>query len=118
MSQNQLIALPLAGNRVGQPEGNFIIAEWQDPGAPPGPPQYIAPLHIHHEDDEAWYVLEGTLCILSGNTVIEAPAGSAVLVPRGTKHTYWNPTQEPTRSLRIMRPRRGQVEDQPRANQE
>jgi hypothetical protein len=23
-----------------------------------GPPRLIAPLHVHHRDDEAWYVLE------------------------------------------------------------
>jgi mannose-6-phosphate isomerase-like protein (cupin superfamily) len=26
-------------------------------------PVYIAPLHIHHDDDEAWYVLEGGLAV-------------------------------------------------------
>ena len=105
MSQNHLVAPSLAGNLLGLPDGDFVIAEWQDPGAPPGPPRYIAPLHVHHEDDEAWYVLEGTLCVLSGDTVIEAPAGSGVFVPKGTKHTYWNPAQQRTRYLLIMTPR-------------
>ncbi|HEY1215477.1 MAG TPA: cupin domain-containing protein [Bryobacteraceae bacterium] len=104
MSEKHLIAAPLAGNILGHPGGDFVIAEWQDPGAPPGPPSYIAPLHIHHQDDEAWYVLEGTLCVLSGDTVIEAHAGSGVFVPKGNKHTYWNPTQQRTRYLLIMTP--------------
>ena len=102
MNQNHLTAPPLAGNLLGLPDGDFVIAEWQDPGGPPGPPRYIAPLHIHHQDDEAWYVLEGTLCVLSGDTVVEAHAGSGVFVPKGTKHTYWNPTQQRTRYLLIM----------------
>jgi mannose-6-phosphate isomerase-like protein (cupin superfamily) len=109
MSEKHLTAAPLAGNILGQPDGDFVIAEWADPGAPPGPPSYIAPLHIHHQDDEAWYVLEGTLCVLSGDTVIEAQAGSGVFVPRGTKHTYWNPTQQRTRYLLIMTPRIDQL---------
>jgi mannose-6-phosphate isomerase-like protein (cupin superfamily) len=102
MSEKHLIAAPLAGNLLGLPDGDFIIAEWQDPGAPPGPPFYIAPLHVHHADDEAWYVLEGTLCVLSGDTIVEAHAGSAVFVPKGTRHTYWNPTPTPTRYLLII----------------
>ena len=32
----------------------------------------------------------------------EARAGSGVLVPRGTPHTYWNPGPGPTRYLLIM----------------
>lgn len=106
MSEKHLSAPLLAGNILGLPDGDFVIAEWQDPGAPhsvpPGPSRYIAPLHIHHADDEAWYVLEGTLCVLSGDTIIEAHAGSAVFVPKGTKHTYWNPTSQRTRYLLIM----------------
>ena len=109
MSENHLTAPPLAGNPMGLPNGDFIVVEWQDPGGPPGPPRYIAPLHIHHQDDEAWYVLEGTLCVLSGDTVIEAHAGSGVFVPKGTKHTYWNPTQQRARYLLVMTPRIDQL---------
>jgi len=102
METNLLTASPLAGKVLGSGQGNFVIAEWQDPGAPPGPPRYIAPLHLHHGDDEAWYVLEGSLCVRSGDSVIEAKAGSGVLVPKGTPHTYWNPTPQKTRYLLIM----------------
>lgn len=84
---------------------DFVIAEWRDPGSPPGPPRFIAPLHLHHADDEAWYVLEGTLCVRSGDEIVEVPAGAAVLVPKGTPHTYWNPSPEPCRYLLIMTPR-------------
>lgn len=102
MENNVLMASPLAGNVLGAGLGNFVVAEWQDPGAPPGPPQYIAPLHTHARDDEAWYVLEGALCIQSGDSVIEAKAGCGVFVPKGTPHTYWNPTAQKTRYLLIM----------------
>jgi mannose-6-phosphate isomerase-like protein (cupin superfamily) len=81
-----------------------VIAEWQDAGGPPGPPRLIAPRHIHHKDDEAWYVLEGTLCVQSGENEIEARAGVGVLVPRGTPHTYWNPGPGRLRYLLIMTP--------------
>ena len=32
--------------------------------APRGLPRFIAPLHVHPRDDEAWYVLEGNLRVL------------------------------------------------------
>lgn len=56
---HRLIAAPLAGGRIGEPENQFAIVEWSDPGT--GDWEWIAPLHVHHSDDEAWYVLEGTL---------------------------------------------------------
>lgn len=97
-----MIAEPLAGRVMGSPENAFVVAEWRDPGAPPGPPRYIAPLHVHHRDDEAWYVLEGALRVQRGDEIVEASAGSGVFVPRGIKHTYWNPTATPTRYLLVM----------------
>jgi mannose-6-phosphate isomerase-like protein (cupin superfamily) len=96
------IAPPLAGQVIGSANDAFVIAEWRDPGGPPGPPRYIAPLHLHHRDDEAWYVLEGTLRVRVGEQVVEAQAGAAVFVPRGTPHTYWNPGPGPLRYLLVM----------------
>ena len=81
---------------------SFAIAEWRDSGGPPGPPRLIAPLHVHYKDDEAWYVLEGRLCVQSGERVIEAGAGGSVLVTKGTPHTYWNAGPGPLRYLLIM----------------
>jgi mannose-6-phosphate isomerase-like protein (cupin superfamily) len=96
------IAPPLAGNVLGCAARNFVIAEWQDPGGPPGQPRYIVPFHLHRNDDEAWYVLAGVLLVKSGDEDIELRTGSGVLVPRGTPHTYWNPAPERVRYLLIM----------------
>jgi oxalate decarboxylase/phosphoglucose isomerase-like protein (cupin superfamily) len=98
------LAPPLAGNILGSPNDAFVVAEWQDAGGPAGPPRFIAPRHIHHKDDEAWYVLEGTLRVQAGENEIEARSGSAVLVRRGTPHAYWNPGPGPLRYLLIMTP--------------
>ena len=84
----------LAGRVLGTGSNDFVVAEWQDAGAPPGPPRFIAPLHLHRSDDEAWYVLEGTLYVRMGENDVELRAGSGLLVPRGTSHTYWNPGEE------------------------
>ena len=98
-------APPLAGKTMGSPDSSFAVAEWSDPGGPAGErPRFIAPWHVHHRDDEAWYVLEGQLSVQSGSERIELWPGCGVLVPRGTPHTYWNPGPERTRYLLMMPP--------------
>jgi mannose-6-phosphate isomerase-like protein (cupin superfamily) len=97
-----MIASPLAGSIMGSEHSDFVIAEWRDPGGPPGERRLIAPPHLHHDDDEAWYVLEGKLVVQVGGDEVEASAGSGVFVPRGTIHTYWNPGPEPVRYLLVM----------------
>jgi mannose-6-phosphate isomerase-like protein (cupin superfamily) len=83
---------------------DFVVAEWQDDGQSSAE-RPIAPLHVHHDDDEAWYVLEGLLGFVRGEERIEATAGTAIAVPRGTPHTFWNAHAKPTRYLIVMTPR-------------
>jgi hypothetical protein len=99
-----VIAPVLAGKILGTSDNSFAVAEWRAEGGPPGPPRYVAPLHIHHRDDEAWYVLEGVLCVRVGEESVELGPGAGVLVPRGTAHTYWNPGPGPARYLLLMTP--------------
>jgi mannose-6-phosphate isomerase-like protein (cupin superfamily) len=105
---DQMVVAPLAGQTIGSGQPQFIIAEWSDPGlppgSPPGPPRPIAPLHMHHEDDEAWYILEGALAFQLGDQIVEVEAGGAAFAPRGLAHTYWNPRQERARYLLVMTP--------------
>lgn len=98
------MAAPLGGNVLGNADNSFAVAEWRDDGGAFPSPRYIAPWHVHYNDDEGWYVLEGTLCVRGGYEVIELSAGSAWLVPRGTPHTYWNPGPAPVRYLLFMTP--------------
>ena len=47
-----------------------------------------SPLHVHRNEDEWFYVLEGELTIwVDGETVV-APAGSFVYGPRDVPHTF------------------------------
>ncbi len=96
------IAPSLAGRLLGSTANNFVIAEWQDAGGISAQPRWIAPLHLHRSDDEAWYVLEGVLRVKVGNEDLELRARSGALVPRGTPHTYWNPGPDRVRYLLIM----------------
>ena len=99
-----IVAPLLSGKVLGSVGDSFVVAEWRDGGGSADPPRLIAPLHVHRSDDEAWYVLEGVLRVQRGDEVVEVRAGSGVLVPRGTPHTYWNPNPEPTRYLLVMTP--------------
>ena len=92
---------PLSGNRLGGSGDDFVIVQWT---AEVGD-YWIAPLHVHHEDDEAWCVLRGTLRFRLGDQEVEAGPGSAVLARRGTPHTYRNAGHEEAEYLLVMPPR-------------
>ena len=53
-----------------------------------GPQDAGSPLHVHHRENEWFYVLDGELTIWVGGQVIRAPAGSFVFGPQGTPHTF------------------------------
>jgi mannose-6-phosphate isomerase-like protein (cupin superfamily) len=46
------------------------------------------PLHIHHNEDEAWYVLDGRMTFFVGDDILEAGAGAFVFAPSGIPHTF------------------------------
>jgi quercetin dioxygenase-like cupin family protein len=47
-----------------------------------------SPLHVHHREDEWFYVMHGELTLWVGGQLLNAPAGSFVYGPRDTPHTY------------------------------
>ena len=97
-------AQPLAGHTLVSKEGSLALAEWSDEGESSAE-RPIAGLHVHHSDDEAWYVLEGTLGFRLRDQTVTAPAGSAVLAPAGTPHAYWNAGPGSARYLLVAPPR-------------
>jgi mannose-6-phosphate isomerase-like protein (cupin superfamily) len=96
-----VLAEPLAGKRLGGSGDDFVLVQWT---AEVGD-HWIAPLHVHHEDDEAWYVLRGKLGFRLGDEELEAGPGSAVLARRGTPHSYRNAGSEEAEYLLVMPPR-------------
>lgn len=97
----------LHGKKLSPEGSNLVLVEWTIDGGSidSADPQWMAPLHIHNDDDEAWYVLEGRLQVRVGDENHFIPAGGAVIAPRGTPHTFCNPDPEPARYLMIMTPR-------------
>lgn len=52
--------------------------------AKPGGP----PLHLHHEQDEFWYVISGEYLFQVGSEHFHAQSGDCLLGPRGVSHAY------------------------------
>jgi mannose-6-phosphate isomerase-like protein (cupin superfamily) len=103
MAADRLIG-PLAGVELGDAGSDFVLVEWSDPGQSGW--EWIAPLHVHHADDEAWYVLEGALRFRLGEETVQAGPGAAVYAPKGTPHAYGNARRgELARYLLVMTPR-------------
>jgi len=48
------------------------------------------PLHLHSDQDELIYTLDGEFRIKLADELIDAPAGTFVFIPRGTPHTWQN----------------------------
>jgi mannose-6-phosphate isomerase-like protein (cupin superfamily) len=96
--------LSLADGELGGPQSDFVIVEWTDSGETGW--DWIAPLHVHHADDEAWYVLEGMLQFRIGEQIYQAGPGSAAVAPKGTPHTFGNARRgQVARYLLVMTPK-------------
>ena len=66
-----------------QTGGRFSLIEELAPGGA------ATPLHVHREDDETFYVLEGELTFyLDEGQPLAAPAGSFVHIPGGVVHAF------------------------------
>ncbi|HEX9876366.1 MAG TPA: cupin domain-containing protein [Gammaproteobacteria bacterium] len=78
--------------------GKYSISEWwlephtQGPGA-----------HAHDEDD-VFYVIEGTMSFLIGDRWVDAPTGSFVLAPAGITHDFENRTSSRAGVLNFSAP--------------
>ena len=79
--------------------GGFSLVEH-----PIAPKTMAAPVHIHENEDEYSYVLEGRLGALLGNEVVYADPGEFVFKPRKQWHTFWNAGDTECRILEIISP--------------
>jgi mannose-6-phosphate isomerase-like protein (cupin superfamily) len=68
------------------------------------PHTLVAPLHLHHREDEYTYVLSGTLGTLLGDNVVSADQGAWVFKPRAQWHTLWNAGDTPCEIIEVISP--------------
>lgn len=77
----------------------YSISEWWFEPNSDGPGA-----HLHEENDEVFYVLEGTTSILIGDKWIDAPKGTFVRIPAKTLHDFRNKTSQKTGVLNFYIP--------------
>ena len=63
------------------------------------PPQSGSPPHIHHREDETFYVLEGELTFHIEDLKIVVPSGGFVHAPKGIPHSFKNEGTTPVKTL-------------------
>jgi mannose-6-phosphate isomerase-like protein (cupin superfamily) len=77
----------------------YSISEWwlePDSGGPGA--------HRHEENDEVFYVLEGTPSFLVGDKWIDAPKGTFLRIPAKTMHDFANRTSQKAGVLNFFIP--------------
>jgi quercetin dioxygenase-like cupin family protein len=78
--------------------GRFALVEH-----PMAPGTFAVP-HVHHNEDEYSYVLEGEVGFQLGDKVTYARPGGLIAKPRDIWHAFWNESATPARVLEIMSP--------------
>ncbi len=68
------------------------------------PPGFAPPPHVHHMEDEAFYILEGSATGTCGEQRWEASPGSFIWLPRGTPHGFRVREEGPLRVFQITAP--------------
>jgi quercetin dioxygenase-like cupin family protein len=82
----------------GQSGGGLTVIEGVSaPGEGP-------PLHVHREQDEFIYTLDGTFRVRLGDELIEVLPGSFVFIPRNAPHTWQNVDEGSARFIAALMP--------------
>jgi mannose-6-phosphate isomerase-like protein (cupin superfamily) len=66
-------------------DDRYCVSEWWLEAGEPGPGP-----HSHEDNVELFYVIEGTMSLLAGDTWFDAPAGSFLRIPAGVTHDFQN----------------------------
>lgn len=90
-----LVKMLIGGEQSG---GAFALSDQLIP-AGFGPPP-----HIHHRDDEGFFVIDGELIIWCGDDTHLLGPGDFAYLPRGVQHTFKNTGENPARVLVLNSP--------------
>jgi mannose-6-phosphate isomerase-like protein (cupin superfamily) len=106
MPSHAIVVPPGEGHRVGNVE--FLARTADTPrftfGIIDFAPGRTLEAHVHEDEDDAFYILDGELTFVLGDDEVAAPAGTFVLVPPGVEHGFHNDGDSPVRILNIHAP--------------
>jgi mannose-6-phosphate isomerase-like protein (cupin superfamily) len=78
--------------------GKYSISEWWLDPYTRGPGTH------QHEEDDVFFVIEGTMSFFIADRWIDAPRGSLVIAPGGTPHDFENRSAERAGALNLSVP--------------
>jgi quercetin dioxygenase-like cupin family protein len=78
--------------------GGFTLIEQVAPAG------FAPPLHLHRDEDEAFYVLEGEITVTCGSKRWSAKPGSFCMLPRGIVHGFSVSGESSARILQLTLP--------------
>jgi quercetin dioxygenase-like cupin family protein len=73
------VTVKVTGAETGNPNTQNEVVDPRGGGTP---------VHVHHNEDETFYVLEGELTFLVGDERIDVTAGDFLFAPRDIPHAY------------------------------
>jgi mannose-6-phosphate isomerase-like protein (cupin superfamily) len=107
MSASKAVVIaPGEGHRVGNVE--FLARTVDTPRFTFGIIEIVAgrelEAHVHQDEDDAFYILEGEMTFVVEGEDVAAPPGTFVLVPPGVGHGFRNDGEIPVRMLNLHAP--------------
>ena len=96
----RFLGVPTLLRSPGETSGGAfsLIEQWSIP------PGFGSPYHVHHLEDEAFYVLEGEVAFVCDNKWVKAGPGAYVFGPREIPHGFKVIGTAPARTLLVCSP--------------
>ena len=63
------------------------------------PPGFESPWHVHHDENESFYLIDGRMTVVVGDRAVSLNAGNYAFGPRGIPHGFRIDGTEPARLL-------------------
>jgi mannose-6-phosphate isomerase-like protein (cupin superfamily) len=101
----------ISGEAASAPERSFLsLPTWiRADGAKTGgtfgvieqviPPGFASPWHLHRDEDESFYVIEGTVTVMVADRSVTLSTGDFAFGPRGVPHGFRIEGTKPARLL-------------------